>query len=39
MGKPQKLENILSLAEKWLELPDVKFIFVGNGSEKERLKK
>lgn len=39
MGKPQKLENILSLAEKCLELPDVKFIFVGNGSEKERLKK
>ena len=39
MGKPQKLENILSLAEKCLELPDVKFIFVGNGSERERLKK
>lgn len=39
MGKPQKLENILSLAEKCLELLDVKFIFVGNGSEKERLKK
>ena len=39
MGKPQKLENILSLAEKCLELSDVKFIFVGNGSEKERLKK
>ena len=39
MGKPQKLENILSLAEKCLELPDVKFIFVGNGSEREKLKK
>lgn len=39
MGKPQKLENILSLAEKCLELPEVKFIFVGNGSERERLKK
>ncbi|MEH1740718.1 glycosyltransferase family 4 protein [Fusobacterium varium] len=39
MGKPQRLENILSLAEKCLKLPDVKFIFVGNGSEKERLKK
>ncbi|MCB8566025.1 glycosyltransferase family 4 protein [Fusobacterium ulcerans] len=39
MGKPQKLENILSLAEKCLELPEVKFIFAGNGSERERLKK
>lgn len=39
MGKPQKLENLLFLAEKCLELLDVKFIFVGSGSEKERLKK
>lgn len=39
MGKPQKLENILSLAEKCLELSDVKFILVGNGSERERLNK
>ena len=38
MGKPQKLENILLLAEKCLEFPDVKFILVGTGSEKNRLK-
>lgn len=39
MGKPQKLENILSLVKECLKLPNVKFIFVGSGSEKERLKK
>lgn len=39
MGKPQKLENILSLAKKCLEYKNIKFLFVGNGSEKERLEK
>lgn len=39
MGKPQKLENILSLAEKCLENKKIKFLFIGNGSEKERLEK
>ena len=37
MGKPQKLENILALAKKCLENKNIKFIFIGNGSEKERL--
>lgn len=37
MGKPQKLENILSLAERNLEDKKIKFLFIGSGSEKERL--
>ncbi len=39
MGKPQKLENILSLAEKILDYDDVKFLFIGSGTEKERLER
>ncbi len=39
MGKPQKLENILSLAERCLENKNIKFLFIGSGSEKERLEK
>jgi glycosyltransferase involved in cell wall biosynthesis len=39
MGKPQKLENILSLAEKVLDYDDVKFLFIGSGTEKERLER
>lgn len=39
MGKPQKLENILSLAKKCLENKNIKFLFIGSGSEKERLEK
>lgn len=39
MGKPQKLENILSLAEKCLGNKNIKFLFIGSGSEKERLEK
>lgn len=41
MGKPQKLENIIGLARKILNLEnsDIKFLFVGSGSEKERLEK
>lgn len=38
MGKPQKLENILYLAEKMLEDKKVKFLFIGSGTEKEKLK-
>ena len=37
MGKPQKLENILLLAKKCLENKNIKFLFIGSGSEKERL--
>lgn len=39
MGKPQKLENILSLAEKVLDYDDVKFLFIGSGTEKDRLER
>lgn len=39
MGKPQKLENILLLAKKCLENRNIKFLFIGSGSEKERLEK
>ena len=39
MGKPQKLENILFLAEKVLENKDIKFLFIGSGTEKDRLEK
>lgn len=38
MGKPQKLENILLLAEKCKEIKEIIFIFIGNGSEKNRIK-
>lgn len=39
MGKPQKLENLLKLAEKLKSKKNVKFLFVGSGTEKERLEK
>lgn len=39
MGKPQKLENLLELAKYSLNDKKIKFLFVGNGSEKERLEK
>lgn len=39
MGKPQKLENILSLTEKVLNYEDIKFLFIGSGTEKDRLEK
>lgn len=39
MGKPQKLENILALAKKCLENQKIKFLFIGNGTEKEKLEK
>ena len=38
MGKPQKLENILLLAEKCKEIKEIIFLFIGNGSEKNRIK-
>lgn len=37
MGKPQKLENILKLAEKVQNKDKIKFLFVGSGTEKDRL--
>lgn len=37
MGKPQKLENILNLAEKALENKHIKFLFIGKGTEKSKL--
>lgn len=39
MGKPQKLENLLELAEKLKSKKNVKFLFIGSGTEKERLEK
>lgn len=39
MGKPQKLENVLLLAEKVLENKAIKFLFIGSGTEKDRLEK
>lgn len=38
MGKPQKLENILYLAEKCKDIKEIVFLFIGNGSEKNRIK-
>lgn len=38
MGKPQKLENILYLAEKCKEIKEINFLLIGNGSEKNRIK-
>lgn len=37
MGKPQKLENILFLAEKLLKFENIKFLFIGSGTEKTKL--
>ena len=37
MGKPQKLENILELAKKSSEDRNIKFLFVGKGTEKNLL--
>ena len=37
MGKPQKLENILELAKKALVNKEIKFLFVGKGTEKSKL--
>lgn len=37
MGKPQKLENILDLAKETLNDKNIKFLFIGDGTERERL--
>ncbi|MGL5855636.1 MAG: glycosyltransferase family 4 protein [Cetobacterium sp.] len=37
MGKPQKLENLLELAKKALIDKNIKFLFVGKGTEKNLL--
>lgn len=37
MGKPQKLENILELAKKSLEDKNIKFLFIGKGTERKFL--
>lgn len=39
MGKPQKLENILELVEKLKGNINAKFLFIGSGTEKEKLEK
>ncbi|WP_410208622.1 glycosyltransferase family 4 protein [Fusobacterium sp.] len=39
MGKPQKLENILKLAEKVRDKEQIKFLFVGSGTEKDSLER
>lgn len=39
MGKPQKLENIIELATRTLEKEDIKYLFIGNGSEKKYIEK
>lgn len=37
MGKPQKLENILKLAKKTLIDKNIKFLFIGKGTERNLL--
>lgn len=39
MGRPQKLENILELSKKSIINKNIKFLFIGSGSEKDRLEK
>lgn len=39
MGKPQGLEFLLSLAEKNIKNENIKFLFIGKGNEKDKLKK
>lgn len=38
MGRPQGLEFLLNLAEKNITNENIKFLFVGKGNEKEKLK-
>ena len=38
MGVPQKLENILSLAQRAMEIKNAKFLFIGVGTETSRIK-
>lgn len=37
MGKPQKLENIIELARNVQNYKDIKFLFVGKGTEEKKL--
>jgi glycosyltransferase involved in cell wall biosynthesis len=37
LGKPQKMENIIRLAEKCTEIDDLVFFIIGDGTEKEKL--
>lgn len=37
MGKPQKLENILLLVERVKDIKNIKFLFIGKGTEKDKL--
>lgn len=37
MGKPQKLENLLKLAERLNHNNNIKFLFIGSGTEKQKL--
>ena len=37
MGIPQKLENLLNLAQKTLPIKNAKFLFVGIGTERKRI--
>jgi glycosyltransferase involved in cell wall biosynthesis len=39
MGIPQKLENVIKLARIYQDRKDIKFLFVGNGTEKNKIKK
>lgn len=38
MGKPQELDFLLDVAKELLEEKNIKFLFVGQGTEQERLK-
>ena len=38
MGVPQKLENLLSLAQRAMEIKNAKFLFIGVGTETNRIK-
>lgn len=38
MGKPQELDFLLEVAKELLEEKNIKFLFVGQGTERERLK-
>ena len=39
LGKPQKIDNIIGLAELCSDDPTIKFLFVGKGTEANRIKK
>lgn len=39
MGKPQNLENVLKLAFEVLDINEIKFLFIGQGTEMNNLRK